>query len=856
MKVLTRLTLRNLKLNRKRTIVTIIGIILSAAMICGVAALIESFQDLFIESAKATDGNFHATFYDVPYKNKGLILENANTRAGMLSRDVGIARPEHKADPEKPYILVKAYDDAAFENMPVQLKSGRFPMRHGEIVISEQLAADRNQGWEIGQEITLSIGNREDAGQVLDFNEPLTDTEEFKEIKRESYRITGIMKKPRFESFANPGYIAITYLDESLFGSDDRVNISVLLDKPKEVYNVVPQMAEAAGIENFSYNNELLRWMGISKNDNYNRLITSVGLIVITLIAIGSVSVIYNAFAISVSERKKQFGMLSSVGATARQVRKMVHFEAFVLGLIGIPLGILSGILGIGVTIKVISPIIQSSIAGNGVSLRLVISPMVIIATVFFSALIILISAYLPARRAARVSPIEAIRLTGDISIKGRKLKTSRLTRWLFGFEGELALKNLKRNRKRYAATVMSLFISIVLYVSFSAFITYGFKSTEMYYDRLPYDLGVFKYHDSSEGAEKFYEEVSSLEGIEEYSIVRSFYASIVEKDLENSRFRAYIDKYSPGEGVEEYHVSFSINTMNKEAYDKYLKEIGVESENYGSTDRIEAVLINKDMVYTGRYVEYKPADVSEGDILHLAADQYDEAAAIEFDVEIAKAAEKLPFGISYNNTINLLVCEEDFEVVLSLIGEENANITGGMFISADNPDRLAETIFDLNDNHFNTSVDIYNVSSTRNELAKTKLVISIFLYGFISLITLIGVTNIFNTISTNVALRRREFAMLKSVGLTPKGFNKILRYESIFYGLKALLYGLPVSILISLLMYNSVLNSFRFELILPWKSIITCITGVFAITFATMIHAGRKMKNDNIADVLKQEYL
>ena len=290
----------------------------------------------------------------------------------------------------------------------------------------------------------------------MDFNEPLTDTEEFKEIKRESYRITGIMKKPRFESFANPGYIAITYLDESLFGSDDRVNISVLLDKPKEVYNVVPQMAEAAGIENFSYNNELLRWMGISKNDNYNRLITSVGLIVITLIAIGSVSVIYNAFAISVSERKKQFGMLSSVGATARQVRKMVHFEAFVLGLIGIPLGILSGILGIGVTIKVISPIIQSSIAGNGVSLRLVISPMVIIATVFFSALIILISAYLPARRAARVSPIEAIRLTGDISIKGRKLKTSRLTRWLFGFEGELALKNLKRNRKRYAATVMS----------------------------------------------------------------------------------------------------------------------------------------------------------------------------------------------------------------------------------------------------------------------------------------------------------------------------------------------------------------------------------------------------------------
>jgi len=859
MSILLRLTLRNLKLNKKRTIVTIIGIILSGAMICGVAALMASFQDLFVESAKVLDGNFHATFYDVPIEDKDVILNNANTETGMLSREEGIAKPENVVDPDRPYIQIKAYDDKAFENMPVRLKSGRFPMRDGEIVISEQLTREKNQGWEIGQEITLPIGSRVVSGEVLKASDPLADSEVFQERESKTYRITGIIEKPRFQAYSSPVYTAITYLDDNLLGTDDTVNISVLLEKPGEIYELVPQMAKAADIEKYSYNNELLRWMGISSNENYNRLVTSMGLIVIILIAVGSVAVIYNAFAISVSERKKQFGMLSSVGATAKQIRKIVYLEGFILGIIGIPLGILSGILGIGVTIKVIDPIIQNSTAADGVSLRLVVSPMVVIVTVLFTAIIIMLSAYLPARRASRVSPIEAIRLTMDINIKGKKLRTSRLTRWLFGFEGELALKNLKRNRKRYAATVLSLFISIVLFVSFSSFITYGLASSEMYYRNLPYNISVHKYAESLEETEEFFHEISMQEGVQEYSIPRSLYAEIMENDLEKSRFKAYIDNYTMGADLDEYYVSFTISTLNKEAYDKYLKEIGMDQENYNDTDKIEGILINKDLVDFDKYVEFKPADVSQGEVLHLNEIQHGEDhIPAEFDVEIVKVTDKFPFGLSYNNNINLIVSEEDFETIYRSMNKEARELGGygSIFISSDNPDMLAEAIYELNDNRFNTSVDVYNAAAAQKQMAETKLIISIFLYGFISLITLIGVTNIFNTISTNVALRRREFAMLKSVGLTPGGFNKVLRYESIFYGLKALLYGLPFSIVISLLMYNAVGHSFEFQFVLPWNSILICIIGVFLITFITMIHAGRKMKHDNIADTLKQENL
>jgi putative ABC transport system permease protein len=861
MNVLMSLTLRNLKLNKKRTIVTIIGIILSAAMICGVASLITSFQDLFIESAKASDGNFHAAFLDVPYSERGYILDNANTESGMLTKDEGMAKPEDAKDAMKPYVVIKAYDEEAFRNMPVSLKEGRLPMKDGEIAVYEQLTSEKSENWKIGQEITLPIGQRMDNGAVLSPDMPLSETEVFEPQGEKTYTITGILKKSRINSYSSPAYAAIAYLDESTLKPDDRVNIPVLLEKPRRIYEVVPEMAQAIGIEKYSYNNELLRWMGISKNENYMNMLLSIGLIVMSLIVIGSVTVIYNAFAISVSERKKQFGMLSSVGATARQIRKAVYFEGFLLGLIGIPIGILSGILGIGVTIKVISPLMQESFINTSISLRLVLSPMVVIVTVVFTAFIILLSAIIPARKASRISPIEAIRLTTDINIKGKKLRTSRLMRWMFGFEGELALKNLKRNRRRYRATVLSLFISIVLFVSFSTFITYGFESTDIYYSNMPYDIRASKSGEPENEIKGFLDTITKLEGVEEYVLPRRLFANAVETDLKQSRYKALTEQYhmkqeNPSDKV---YIPFSINTMNKEAFDKYLKELGLEPSVFAGTDKWKAILINKDKAVMDRYVEYTPAEVSKGDILHLEEPQFgEEYVPAGFDMEIAAVTDQFPFGFSYNNSINLIVSEEDFESIKSIMKKENQEegTYKEILIRSDHPDELADKIQELDNERFSGNSYIYNVSAVQEDMNRNKLVIAIFLYGFISLITLIGVTNIFNTISTNVALRRREFAMLKSVGLTPAGFSKMMRYESIFYGLKALLYGLPVSAAISLLMYNSFGNVFGFRFVLPWKSILICIAGVFLITFMTMIHAGRKLKNDNIADTLKEENL
>ena len=177
-----------------------------------------------------------------------------------------------------------------------------------------------------------------------------------------------------------------------------------------------------------------------------------------------------NSFAISVMERKKEFGLLSSIGATKKQLSYTVFFEALIEGIIGIILGICGAYIGIGTVIIIINNLIGDILV---LKLNLVTNIVFIIIPVIFMILVIFISALVPSRRAAKVSPIEAIRQNDDIKINKKKIKTGKLVNKLFGIEGEIALKNIKRNKKKYRVTIVSLFISIVLFISFSSYMNY-----------------------------------------------------------------------------------------------------------------------------------------------------------------------------------------------------------------------------------------------------------------------------------------------------------------------------------------------------------------------------------------------
>ncbi len=873
MNIINTLTWRSLKLNRKRTIVTIIGIILSGAMICGTFTLAASFQDVFVQEAIKTQGNFHAAFFNVNPEQIKYITDNTYTKKSMLSGDLGYARFERSTSKTKPYFFVREYDDTAFRQMPVQLTAGRFPEKAGEILLSKEILKHGGEAYQIGDAITFALGERINEGQQLPFDSSLEETEQFKATAaKKTYTVTGLMAKPAHENiYGIPGFTVLAYLDQSSPAAKP-VTVSIQGKNPRQIYDKVPQMAKNAGIEHYDYNDELLKWMGISKYDSVKAMLYSITAIVIALIAVGSVIVIYNAFAISVSERKKQFGMLAGVGATPGQIRRSVFFEGAILALAGIPAGILSGIGGIAVTFSVVNRLASGMIGIEDVALRrLIVSPGVILGSIVFMALLIFISAYIPAKRASSASPIEAIRLSSDIKIKGKAMKTSRLSRLLWGFEGELALKNLKRNRRRYRTTVLSLFISIVLFISFSSFLNYGFTGTNMYFQEGAFDLSVTLNNASPEEQAAFYKRIAALDGVERYATARMVFA---ESWLTRSRFGSYLQekhldeqKLFPVNKKNQYRCTVRITALGEAEFKAYAAENGIDAAAFQDTKKLRGILINKNVLReAGKHTGYEPLQAKTGEklLLTTASGVPAPPAPVPFSMEIGAITDTLPLGVAYTEPaeVNMVVSEAAFPVLSSLLTDETmrSGNEAELFICADNsaaPGDLAErirTIFEDYSGH--CSLHLYDVQAEQNNMERAKKMISIFLYGFVTLITLIGVTNIFNTISTNIALRRREFAMLQSVGLTPRGFNKMINYESVFYGLKALLYGLPVGILISMLLHSSFSEVFEFAFFLPGKEILACVIGVFGIVFITMLHAGAKLKNDNIIEALRAENL
>ena len=124
----------------------------------------------------------------------------------------------------------------------------------------------------------------------------------------------------------------------------------------------------------------------------------------------------------------------------------------------------------------------------------------------------------------------------------------------------------------------------------------------------------------------------------------------------------------------------------------------------------------------------------------------------------------------------------------------------------------------------------------------------------FIGIIALISVANVFNTISTNIGLRRREFAMLKSMGMSSGGFSRMMIYESVLYGVKSLLYGLPVALVITLAIHFVVGSEFEMSLRLPWTAIGVTMLSVFGAILLTMMYALRKVRKANLINELKNE--
>ena len=844
MNILKKLTQKYLKLNRKRKIVTIIGIILSGAMISAVTTLGVSFQNFLINNEKE-NGAWEVIYKDISKDDLKYIENNTNVKEYMLTSDLYMAENNYS---NEEYIKICAYDDKALEGMGVNLVNGKLPTNSDEIVLSRTFFDGKDNEPKIGDSINLEYGSFDDNSNFI------------KEGSK-TYKITGIIERPNFEKSGDYFTSGITKLEDS--NNISTYNIGVITKNPKNIFEESVENAEKLDSykgqdieEKIQFNHGLLSYMGVSQDNGFITFLYSICAILLVVISVGAILVIYNAFAISVSERKKQFGMLSSIGATKKQIRKSVLYEGFVIGIIGIPIGIICGILGIWVVLQIVNNLIKPLFTNMSTNLDLVVSVPSIVIAILVMALTIYISVIVPAIRASRITPIEAIRQSGDIKIKSKKLRTPKFIRKIFGVEGDIALKNLKRSKGKYRTTVISLTVSIILFITVSNFVNGMSKQFSGVYYNKDYDFSLNLYSRSesninvSAEKENIINKIKTQEGIKELITVTQFNNTIkLPEDKVNKELRKLIEKNEYMKyifNLDDMEINIKYITYDNNTMQKYLKKVGINELNNN-----EAILVNyANQIGTEIDAEYHMTNFKENEQIILQKD-YTNSGKDE-SLSICKVTDEIPQIIDkYYTGLILVVNNDTFNNII-----RNDYITNNILLSVkkDKQDQMRNLLKEILNENTKFSISLSDIASDTSRNKNMMLIIQIFLYGFIILISAVGISNVFNTISTNIALRKREFANLKSVGMTEKGFKKMLNLECIFYGTKSLLYGLPISIFICYLMNKSFNYQSYMLFNIPWIGIIISIIAVYLVVYITMIYSRKQIKKENIVDVLRND--
>jgi len=847
MSILNRLTIKNLRLNKKRTIVTIIGIILSTALMVGIGLLFSSFQDLMIRDTIGYNGKYEANYGDVDLNKLNNIKDKDFTY--FYEKPIGFSKIE-SSNEYKPYMYITSVNKEYFDEL--KLIEGSFPKNENEAVISNHVITNGGLNYKVGDIVTFKYGKRNIEGNGTLANSEFVDGEFLTNEGTHTYKIVGIVERSNFENYSACGYTAFTLDVNNDKGS---VNLYVMFNKNKKIIKQSEELAKRLNYDNdINYNSTLLALYGESTYGNVMTTMVSMMMIMLALVSIGCIIVIYNSFAISVMERKKEFGLLSSIGATKRQLSHTVFFEAVFVGVIGIILGILGAYIGIGCVVLVINNLIGDMLEYK---LYLVTNPLFIIIPVIFMIIVIGASAFIPSRRASKVSPIEAIRQNDDIKINKKKIRTSKLVNKLFGIEGEIALKNIKRNKKKYRVTVVSLFISIVLFISFSSYMNYTLNTASSVMGEVPYDYQISYFGDDpnndKEALDKINEIVKSSD-VKEYVSYSVSNLSIIGNYTYSDEYLDFYKSAYGENGIKALnnlkYQYISIYILDDNSYNKYKKLIGLDKDSVILLNKFKGVSYGNN-----KRVNYNIPVINNGNI-NIKICNFDN----DEDVDATKYCNK--------NIDNIFVTNKSFDLIeeFSYMGDFKLIVNKKLYDSISDSSTHYTQFNIISDNTNNidkltkeldkySNVNYTNIKEAMKQANNLILVVKILMYGFISLVTLIGVTSVFNTISTSMALRKREFAVLRSIGLTNRGFNKILFFESLFFGMKSLIFAIPVSIGITVLIHYALADMVSIStIIIPWKYIIISIVSVFVIVLLTMMYSTSKIKKHNIIEQIREE--
>lgn len=859
MNILKNITYKNLQLNKRRNIVTIIGIILSVALITALSSLVVSFKESIINLEKHINGDFHYSFDGVQSNDLSIFENNRSVENFYKVGALGYAKIKTENE-YKPYAYVMTIDKNDFDSVGIELTDGELPKNNNEIIIPRHLRNNGKVDLKVGDTITLEVGSRMSEGYALGQNNPYEETnnETIENTISITYKVVGIFERPStsLEPFSSPGYTFITtnasgvknytvfarYTKDGLknqykvtagiLGVDaSLLKKNILEFNYKEVYEKEPEKSKYT----FDVNRYLIMLETNAYGDSSMKALLVLSSIVTVIIIVTSVYCIKNSFNISITEKTKEYGILKSVGATTSQIKKSVYYEAFLLGSVGIPIGVISGVFASFILIHVVNFFIRSMFVGNEY-LIFKISYLSILISIILSIVTIFMSSKKGAKIASKTSPMVLIRGNNDILVNSKKLKTPKYINKLFGIGGVVSYKNIKRNKKKYRTTIVSIVMSVSVYIALSYFVNTAFDVVKMVKGDYTYNLVYTSYTKDYNLNYNNVLNFSKHDTVKKYSVVRtSTITGNFKASKDFKKYNAYMSEEKP------ILNSVTFISVGKEEYLRYISKLGL---NYNSV-KDKGILIDNNIGYDTKKkleVSYNMTDNKKGDIINFTSMKEDKT----FDMELASVTNIRPFG--YENNYGSLVMVVSDEYMEKLDKLESVSL----YVESKDPDKLQSDIDKMCKDTEGCYVN--NVDATVKQMKSIYTVIAIFLYGFIIVISLIGITNIFNTITTNMTLRKREFATLKSIGMTSNEFNRMIFLESFFYIFKSLLIGIPIGVLLSYLIFKGFTNQVLFSYKVPFKGIIVSIAIVCLLIVWLNNYSSKKANKGNVIETIRNE--
>ncbi|WP_027208916.1 ABC transporter permease [Butyrivibrio hungatei] len=855
MNIISTLTLRHLLGNKKRSIVTILGIAASTALISAIVLGVFSFFKFFGLLAIQTEGNVHARFSEITHEQYVSLKEDKRIASvGICDAEEKITGVRLLNDKEDRFRIgnIDHVDNGYLSMGVVADYDGVLPKNSSEIAVEEQFLIDNGlDDLKIGDSLTFDQGYRYIDNGLEDFAYlagNYRSDEQFKAESTETCTVTAILHGNR----PTGNWDILRGMDDDYF--PEKAQVLILLKKcDHTAIKQLNSITAEYGIDKCEYNTEyLISCFAFEDSSGSYKAFFAMMAVALAIVIATSIILIFNSIGMSLTERMRYLGMLASVGATSKQKRFSIYYEGIVLGGIGIPLGLLLGYIGTKMTLavlgkKILEADLLAGAEGMSGGIPVVCNHYVIAAIVFFAALTIFVSSFIPAIKASKVMPIEALRQNNVVKVKARSLRVNPLIGKIFGYEGELAYKNLKRNGVKGKVITATLAVSVILFLTTNFFCNSLARANKFEID-IPYQIVASC---SLSESDRLRSDISKIEGVDNVysaSMIQFWFNKAPDSTTELANTDIADPKFLLPGFADISLAGMAVCIVDDKDFDRILEDNGLDKSAYYG-DTLRGVLLND------FFHERKSSEVFNdgiiGQVLH-----YDNAMgnppAIEISGLVKYDENNRILNLAPKNGIEVFVpASMYYDKAKEVLPEDKLTVDLGVETSKHK--EVHDKIYSILENYGYHNYYCADIADSLQIFDTVTLILKTAMYGFTILLTLIAIANIVNTISTGMLFRRKEFAMYKSVGLENSGFKKMIRLETLLYGIRALILGIPISLLLSYFMYstfNSNLFIFNPDPVM-YGAVTASVFGILGISMALSVN---KIKNDNIIEVLKED--